>query len=77
MTLKMSLPGRKVSNMLLGKIGRQLIDSMDMNLGKLQEMVRDRVAWCASARGVTESDSTRQLNNNNNLALGQFIGDKT
>ena len=57
MTPKMSLPGWKVSNMLLGKSGRQLIDTVDMNLGKLQEMVRDRVAWCASAHGVTKSQT--------------------
>ena len=30
-------------------------DSVDMNLGKLQEMVRDREAWCASVPGVTQS----------------------
>ena len=33
-------------------------NSMDMNLGKLQEMVRDREAWCAAAHGVTK-DQTR------------------
>ena len=33
-------------------------DSMDMNLGKLQEMVRDREVWHAAVLGVTESDMT-------------------
>ena len=31
------------------------IDAIDMNLGKLQEMVRDREAWCAAVHGVTKS----------------------
>ena len=30
-------------------------DTMDVNLGKLGEMVRDREAWCAAVRGVTKS----------------------
>ena len=32
-----------------------IIDAMDMNLGKLQEMVKDREAWHAVVHGVTKS----------------------
>ena len=31
---------------------------MDMNLGKLQEMVRDRKARCAEVQGIAEWDMT-------------------
>ena len=34
-----------------------ITDSMDMNLGKVQEMVRDREAWRTSVHGVAESQT--------------------
>ena len=34
-----------------------IINSMDMNLNKLQEIVEDRGAWSAIVHGVTESDT--------------------
>ena len=32
-----------------------ITDAMDMNLGKLREMVRDREAWCVAVHGVMKS----------------------
>ena len=41
------------------------IDSMDMSLNKLLEIVQDGETWNTVDYGVAESDTTEQMNDNN------------
>ena len=43
----------KIRSLTMGK--RVITDSMNMNLGKIWELVRDREAWHAAVHGITKS----------------------
>ena len=68
-SLKVSLPSLLFPPLSLNGIKMLytldgMIYTIDMSLNKLQETVKDREAWHASAQGHKELDTTEQLNNN-------------
>ena len=47
-----------------------IIDSMDMSLSKLWEMLKDREAWCVAVHEITKSQThAEQLSKNNNAIV--------
>ena len=40
------------------------LDGIINSISKLQEIVKDREAWCAAIHGITKSDMAEQLINN-------------
>ena len=43
-----------------------IIDSMNMNLRKLQDIVKEREVWCAAVHSVVKSWTQLKVNDNNN-----------
>ena len=55
-----------------------ITDSMDMNLGKLQDIVRDREAWHAAVHGVTKrqtqlSNKTMHIQSHSDIGSGESV----
>ena len=46
-----------------------ITDSVDMSLSKLQEMAKDREAWCAVVHEVTKSGDTTEGQTNKDYDL--------
>ena len=52
-----------------------ITDSMDMNLGKLQELVMDRNAWCAAVHEVTKSRTIKKAEHQRINAMNCGVGE--
>ena len=46
-----------------------ITDVMDVSLGKLWEIVKDKKAWCAAVYGIAKNQTRQHLDNNNPLSV--------
>ena len=53
-----------------------VINSKDISLNKLWEIVKDRETWNAAPWGHKESDTTEQFNNNNIIGIENIVDDR-
>ena len=51
------IEGKSRSRWETMKCLNSIMDSLDMSLSKLEEIVKNRGAWCASVHGVTKSQT--------------------
>ena len=52
-------------------------DSKDMSLSKLEEMAKNREAWCAAVSGVTKPDPTESVNSDREEMLTAAVEEDT